>query len=73
LPFANPWEYVRSIVAASAEDRNSMTVDLAAHLNTEIDYVNGAIVAAGRRLGIPTPYNEVLVRLVKAKENASRD
>jgi 2-dehydropantoate 2-reductase len=72
LPFANPWEYVRSIVAASAEDRNSMTVDLAAHLNTEIDYVNGAIVAAGRRLGIPTPYNEALVRLVRAKQNAGR-
>jgi hypothetical protein len=25
---------------------------------------------AGRRLGIPTPYNEALVRLVKAKQNA---
>jgi 2-dehydropantoate 2-reductase len=73
LPFANPWEYVRSIVALSADGRNSMTIDLAAHMKTEIDYVNGAIVAAGRRLGIPTPYNEVLVRLVKAKENASRD
>ncbi len=73
LPFADPWEYVRSIVALSADGRNSMTVDLAAHLKTEIDYVNGAIVGAGRRLGIPTPYNESLVRLVRAKENASRE
>jgi 2-dehydropantoate 2-reductase len=73
LPFADPWEYVRSIVALSAEGRNSMTVDLAAHLKTEIDYVNGAIVGAGRRLGIPTPYNESLVRLVRAKQNASRE
>jgi 2-dehydropantoate 2-reductase len=72
LPFADPWEYVRSIVAASADDRNSMTVDLGAHLKTEIDYVNGAIVAAGRRVGVPTPYNEALVRLVKAKQNAAR-
>jgi 2-dehydropantoate 2-reductase len=72
LPFADPWEYVRTIVASSADGRNSMTVDLAARLKTEIDYVNGAIVAAGRRLGVPTPYNEVLTRLVKAKENASR-
>jgi 2-dehydropantoate 2-reductase len=73
LPFADPWEYVRSIVALSADGRNSMTVDLAAQLKTEIDYVNGAIVGAGRRLGIPTPYNEALVRLVKAKQSASRE
>ena len=72
LPFADPWEYVRTIVASSAEGRNSMTVDLAARLKTEIDYVNGAIVAAGRRLGIPTPYNDALTRLVKAKQNAMR-
>jgi 2-dehydropantoate 2-reductase len=50
-----------------------MTVDLGAHMKSEIDYVNGAIVAAGRRLGIATPYNEALLRLVKAKENAPRE
>jgi len=72
LPFGDPWEYVRTVVDASAESRNSMTVDLGAHLKTEIDHVNGAIVAAGRRLGIATPYNETLLRLVKAKENAPR-
>ncbi|MDQ2859087.1 MAG: 2-dehydropantoate 2-reductase [Candidatus Eremiobacteraeota bacterium] len=73
LPFSDPWEYVRAVVATSAEGRNSMTVDLGAHLKTEIDHVNGAILAAGRRLGIPTPYNDALVRLIKAKENASRE
>jgi 2-dehydropantoate 2-reductase len=72
LPFGDAWEYVRGVVATSAEDRNSMTVDLGARLKTEIDQVNGAIVAAGRRLGIPTPYNAALVRLVRAKENAPR-
>ena len=73
LPFGDPWEYVREVVAASADGRNSMTIDLGARMKTEIDYVNGAIVAAGRRLGIPTPYNDALVRLVKAKENAPRE
>jgi 2-dehydropantoate 2-reductase len=73
LPFGDAWEYVRSVATATAEDRNSMTVDLAAHLSTEIDHVNGAIALAGRRLGIPTPYNEALWRLVKAKQNAPRD
>ena len=73
LPFPDPWEYVRAVVSASAEGRNSMTVDLGAHLRTEIDHVNGAIVSAGRRLGIATPYNEALLRLVKAKENAPNE
>jgi 2-dehydropantoate 2-reductase len=73
LPFGDAWEYVRSVAAATAGDRNSMTIDLAAHLSTEIDQVNGAIATAGRRLGVPTPYNEALWRLVKAKQNAPRD
>jgi 2-dehydropantoate 2-reductase len=73
LPFGDPWEYVRAIAAASADSRNSMTVDLGMHAKTEIDHVNGAIVAAGRRVGIPTPYNDALVRMVKAKENAPRE
>ncbi len=73
LPFGDPWQYVRDILATAPEGRNSMTVDLGAHLKTEIDHVNGAIVAAGRRLGIPTPYNEALLRLVRAKENAPRE
>ena len=73
LPFGDPWEYVRDILANAPDSRNSMTVDLGAHLRTEIDHVNGAIVAAGRRLGIPTPYNDALLRLVRAKENAPRE
>ena len=73
LPFGDPWEYVRDILANAPDSRNSMTVDLGAHLKTEIDHVNGAIVAAGRRLGIATPYNDALLRLVRAKENAPRE
>ncbi len=73
LPFGDPWEYVQAVVASSVDGRNSMTIDLAARLKTEIDHINGAIAAAGRRAGVPTPYNDALVRLVKAKENAPRE
>jgi 2-dehydropantoate 2-reductase len=73
MPIGDPWEYVRCVATATAGDRNSMTVDLAAHLTTEIDHVNGALVTTGRRLGIPTPYNEALWRMVKAKQNAARE
>ncbi len=70
LPFGDPWGYVREVVAAGANDHNSMTVDLRSHRRTEIDQINGAIVAAGRRAGIATPYNDALVRLVKARERS---
>jgi len=73
LPFGNAWEYVRSVLAASADGRNSMTIDLEARMHTEVDQINGAIVAAGRRVGVPTPYNDAIWRLVKAKERAPRE
>ncbi len=73
LPFGDPWEYVRNVITSSADGRNSMTIDLAARMKTEVDHINGAIVAAGRRLGIATPYNDAVVRLVKAKENVPRE
>jgi len=37
---------------------------------TEIDAINGEIAAAGRRLGIPTPVNDALIKKVKEIEQA---
>lgn len=73
LPFTDPWQYVRDVLAAGGDGRNSMTVDLSARMHTEIDQINGAIVAAGRRAGVPTPYNEAVLRLVKARESGPRE
>ena len=73
LPFPDPWGYVCEAVAATAEARNSMTLYLEAKRRTEIDYINGAVVAAGRRTGIATPFNEAMVRLVRAKERTRDD
>ncbi|HEY9521598.1 MAG TPA: 2-dehydropantoate 2-reductase [Thermopolyspora sp.] len=39
---------------------------------TEIDYLNGAVVEAGERVGIPTPVNRALVELVHEVENTHR-
>jgi 2-dehydropantoate 2-reductase len=71
LPFTDPWSYVRTIAEQTAELDNSMLHDLHAGASTEVDFINGAVVAAGRRAGVPTPYNETLTALVKARE-ASR-
>ncbi|GAB2461473.1 2-dehydropantoate 2-reductase [Conyzicola lurida] len=35
---------------------------------TEVDYLNGAVVAAGLRAGVPTPVNALIVRLVHEVE-----
>jgi 2-dehydropantoate 2-reductase len=73
LPFPDPWAYVREAVADTADARNSMTLDLEAKRRTEVEYINGAIVAAGRRCGVPTPYNEAMLLLVKAHQHPAND
>jgi ketopantoate reductase len=41
---------------------------LAAGVKTENDHISGAVVAAGRRVAVPTPYNETMFRLIRARE-----
>jgi 2-dehydropantoate 2-reductase len=71
LPFNDPWAYVRAIVEQTAGMRNSMLADITSGAPTEIEHINGAVVAAGRRAAVPTPYNETMVRLVRARESQS--
>ena len=68
LPFANPWQYVTEVIAVGADSKSSMAFDLELRHPSEIDHINGAVCASGRRTGIPTPYNDAMVRLIKAKE-----
>jgi 2-dehydropantoate 2-reductase len=72
LPFTDPWTYVRTIVQQTAELDNSMLQDLRSGAVTEVDFINGAVVSAGRRAAVPTPYNETLTALVKAREATRR-
>jgi 2-dehydropantoate 2-reductase len=51
------------------EFKPSMLQSLDKGAITEIDFINGAIVAQGKRLGVPTPVNETLLALVKALES----
>jgi 2-dehydropantoate 2-reductase len=68
LPFVNPWQYVMQVIQVAVEGKSSMAYDLASGHPSEIDHLNGAVVAFGRRTGTPTPYNDAMVRLIKAKE-----
>jgi len=71
LPFADAWTYVREIVASTAGARSTMAIDLSEGKRTEIDQISGAIVASGRRSQTPTPYNESMLRLIKARERSA--
>jgi 2-dehydropantoate 2-reductase len=68
LPFVNPWQYVTEVIALGADAKSSMAYDLESGHPSEIDHINGAVVAFGRRTGTATPYNEAMLRLVKARE-----
>ena len=50
------------------EFKASMLQSLEKNSVAEIDYINGAVVQAGKQLGIPTPVNETLVALIKGIE-----
>jgi 2-dehydropantoate 2-reductase len=45
-----------------------MRRDLERLQRSDVDRLNGAVVVAGRRLGIPTPYNESVLWLIRSLE-----
>jgi len=69
LPFVSPWQYVTQVIELGAGAKSSMAFDLESGHPSEIDHINGAVVAFGRRTGTPTPYNDAMVRLIKARES----
>lgn len=68
LDFDERWDYIVNLLRNAVGARGSMLQDVQARRRTEIDVINGAIAAAGRRHGIPTPVNDTMVGLMKALE-----
>lgn len=62
------WAAIMAVMERARLAKGSMLQDVEHRRRTEIDVINGAIVAEGRQLGIPTPYNETMVWLVKSLE-----
>jgi 2-dehydropantoate 2-reductase len=63
------WETITSLLRRAAGAKSSMLQDVENRRRTEIDVVNGAIVEAGRRLDIPTPFNDAMVWLIRSLES----
>lgn len=56
------------VAVKTGDNLSSMLQDVTHERRTEIDIINGAVVKAGKKYGFPTPYNEAIVDLIKAKE-----
>jgi 2-dehydropantoate 2-reductase len=67
---AERWEAIIALLRRAVGARASMLQDVDAKRQTEIDVVNGAIVAAGKRYDIATPLNESMVWLVKSMQES---
>ncbi len=68
LPYPDAARQTMEVAQATASNRSSMWQDISRAAPTEIDVISGAVVSYGRRLGIPTPVNEFLLRQIKLKE-----
>jgi 2-dehydropantoate 2-reductase len=66
----DPLAITLDVCRKTAPNLSSMLQDVNRKRPTEIDAINGEIAAAGRRLGIPTPVNDALIKKVKEIEQA---
>ena len=65
-----PLAMALEVCRKTAQNLSSMLQDVNNERPTEIDSINGEIVVAGRKLGIPTPVNDELIQAVKEIEQA---
>ena len=70
IDFDERWNAISSLLEKAVGGKASMLQDVEAKRRTEIEVINGAIVAAGRRLGIATPHNDAMVNLITSLEEA---
>jgi 2-dehydropantoate 2-reductase len=69
----NPRNLVQKGANAPGKHRASMLQDVMAKRQTEVDFMNGAIVEWGKKVGVPTPLNQALWALIKGLEHSWRD
>ena len=72
LQYDNPVETVFGVAEKTGLNRSSMLQDFDRKRLTEIDFINGAIVAEADKLEIAVPVNKAITRLVKTMEHIHR-
>jgi 2-dehydropantoate 2-reductase len=69
----NPRNLVQKGATAPGKHRASMLQDVLAKRQTEVDFMNGAIVEWGKKVGVSTPLNQALWALIKGLEHSWKD
>jgi 2-dehydropantoate 2-reductase len=69
----DPRHMVQKGANAPGKHRASMLQDVLAKRQTEVDFMNGAIVKWGEQAGVPTPLNRALWELIKGLEDSWTD
>src|ERR1700722_16917620 len=69
----DPRRLVQKGAEASGQHRASMLQDVLAKRQTEVDFMNGAIVQWGEKVGVATPLNKTLWALIKGLEHSWKD
>ncbi|MDE0523236.1 MAG: 2-dehydropantoate 2-reductase [Boseongicola sp.] len=70
LAIGDPVAHVTAFGAQMPNARPSMLLDHKAKRISELDAINGQVPELGRALGIPTPYNDTLVAVLRQREAA---
>src|SRR6266550_1020407 len=69
----DPRELVERGASAPGKHHASMLQDVLAKRQTEVDFMNGAIVEWGKKTGVPTPLNRAMWQLIKGLEHSWTD
>jgi 2-dehydropantoate 2-reductase len=69
----DPRTLVQKGANAPGKHKASMLQDILAKRQSEVDFMNGAIVEWGEKTGVPTPLNRALWQLVKGLEHSWTD
>ncbi len=69
----DPRQLIQKGANAPGKHRASMLQDVLAKRQTEVDFMNGAIVHWGKEVGVPTPLNRALWELIKGLELSWKD
>jgi 2-dehydropantoate 2-reductase len=66
----DPRDLVMKGAKAPGKHKASMLQDILAERQTEVDFLNGAIVQWGEKMGVPTPLNRAMWALIKGLEHS---
>jgi len=69
LDYDERWSAITGLLERAVGAKASMLQDVEARRKTEIEVINGAIVEAGAKVGVPTPYNQAMVWMVQAAQD----